>query len=143
MDVVSEVPAGEHPLLALLAEYDASQEERWDALVEWLRRSYNRDITLEAVLFLIGVQSRGRGFQPELDRDVKEDLIMEGTFCAFASVGVYERTGMEANGAWIWERVMEPVPELPVEEQEKLLKAVVLRYFEEEFAAMPEEAPWS
>lgn len=119
-------------LRATLASYDSETDRRWDALVDWLRQSYDRDITLEAILFLIGIQTRGRGFEPDLAREKKQDVIMEGTFSAFASLGVYERVGMEDDGAWIWERVAEPIPDLSVDDQEKLLKIAVLRYFQEE-----------
>ncbi len=132
MDGVGAASEGEPDLKALLASYGPDDDRRWNGLIKWLETTYGREITLEAILFLIGIQTRGRGFEPELERDRKQDVIMEGTFSAFASLGVYEQVGMEDNGAWIWERVADPVPELPVEEQEKLIKLAVLRYFDDE-----------
>lgn len=132
MDGVTDGPGNPVDLRALLDSYGDATDRKWESLASWLQRTYSRDITLEAILFLIGIQSRGRGFEPDLERDRKQDVIMEGTFTAFASLGVYERVGMEDDGAWIWERVAEPVPDLPVEDQEKLLKIAILRYFEDE-----------
>lgn len=117
---------------SLIERYGEEDERRWEALSGWLEECYGREITLEAVLFLIGIQARGRGFEPDIERDRKQDVIMEGTFSAFASLGMYERVGMEQDGSWIWERVAEPVPDLPVEEQEKVLKSAVIKYFQDE-----------
>lgn len=135
MDGVGAESAGSPDLRALLASYDAGTDERWEELCRNLEKSFGRDVTVEAILFLIGIQTRGRGFEPDLERDKKQDVIMEGTFSAFASLGVYERVGMENDGAWIWERVADPVPDLPVDDQEKLLRLAILKYFEDEVGA--------
>lgn len=117
------------PVRALIERFDLQQQERWDGLVNLLKSRFDREITLEAILFLIGVQVHGQGFEPKIHRDRKQDLIMEGTFAAFEAVGFYERVGMESTGAWIWERQVEHPPGLNVDEQEALLKSAVLEYF--------------
>lgn len=133
MDAVDPASQEEGPdLVALLATYGSEHDLRWTELCTWLEASYYREVTLEAILFLIGVQTRGQGYEPELDKDRKQDLIMEGTFAAFATLGVYIQVGMEDDGAWIWERVADPVPELSVDDQEKLIKLAVMNYFEHE-----------
>jgi hypothetical protein len=110
---------------------DALLEERWHRAQEWLRGRFDREPGIEAMLFLIGIQSRGRGFEPELDKDQKQDTIMEGTFCAFERLGFYERVGLDENGFWIWERIVHEIPKLSVEDQEKLLKLGILSYFDD------------
>ena len=114
-----------------LSVADAEVEERWRRAQEWLRARFEREPGIEAMLFLIGIQSRGRGFEPELEKDQKQDTIMEGTFCAFARLGFYERVGLEENGFWIWERVVDEIPKLSIEDQEKLLKLGILSYFDD------------
>lgn len=121
---------GTEPIAALLATDDDALEARWQRLVERVAARYRRTPTLEALLFLIGIQDRGRGYEPRLDRDRKQDLIMEGTCCAFETLDLYRRVGMDADGFWVWERTR-PLPELTVEEQEKVLRLAVLRYFEQ------------
>jgi hypothetical protein len=120
------------PVRHWLDVYDAEGEERWRRLEAWLRGRFERDITIEATLFLIGVQLRGRGFEPKIHRDRKQDVIMDGTFCAFEALGFYQRVGMEEDGAWIWERLLDIPAELTVEDQERLLKMGVLEYFSTE-----------
>ncbi len=131
MDAVS--PGSEGPdLVALLAEYGPETNQKWDEICRWLQQSFDHEVTLEAVLFLIGIQTRGQGYEPELDKDRKQDLIMEGTFAAFASLGAYVQVGMEDDGAWIWERVADPAPDLSVEDQEKLIRLAIIEYFARE-----------
>lgn len=115
---------------AYLATDDAEVVERWAALERWLHARFGRDASIESVLFLIGIQSRGRGYEPELDKDLKQSLIMEGTYCVFEGLGFYARAGMDADGFWIWERTVR-LPDLSVEAQEKLLQIAILRYFDD------------
>ncbi|QXD14000.1 hypothetical protein GQ464_011080 [Rhodocaloribacter litoris] len=115
---------------ALLATDAAEVETRWQHLDAWMQRRFGRPATIEAVLFLIGIQAHGSGYQPDLDRDRKQSLIMEGTYCVFETLGLYERVGMNDDGFWIWERTR-PLPDLDVETQEKLLRLAILRYFDE------------
>jgi hypothetical protein len=122
--------------------FDSEQQRRWDILLIELGKRFQKEITLEAILFLLGVQTHGRGYEPKIHRDRKQDLIMEGTFVAFEAIGFYERVGMETSGAWIWERRAEHPTGLSVEEQEILLKMAVLEYFSrEELIPSANQAP--
>ena len=118
-------------LRTLLERDDAALATRWQHLQAWVEARFERAPSIEVILFLIGIQSRGRGFEPDLDKEAKQALIMEGTYCAFATLGIYEHAGIEEDGSWIWERVLDPPSDLSVEEQEKLLKIAILRYFED------------
>ena len=119
------------PLQPYLDADAAALEARWERLVGWIQARFGKAPDLEAILFLVGVQSRGRGFEPDLDRDVKEALVMEGTYRVFATLGIYEQVGMEADGSWIWERVVDAPSGLSIKEQENLLKTAILRYFDD------------
>lgn len=120
-----------------LESYERDGEERWERLRAWLGARFEREITVEAALFLMGIQSRGRGYEPKIHRDRKQDVIMDGTFCAFESIGFYDRVGMEHDGAWIWERRVTPPEGMSIEDQERLLKVAILEYFEREGIAVP------
>ena len=109
---------------------------RWQRLQGQLGPRFGEDeLKLEAILFLIGIQSTGRGYEPELEKETKQDLIMEGTYCAFETLDLYERIGADEEGRWIWERTPTPLPKLDVEDQEKLLRLAVLRYFDTALAS--------
>ena len=104
-------------------------DDRWRQLTRRLGAHFGRECDLDGVLFLIGIQETGRGFERDLDKSAKERLVVEGSFCAFETIGFYQRTGMETDGHWVWE-VTEAMPDgLSKKEQETLLKVAVLAYF--------------
>ena len=105
-------------------------EVRWERLQGWLDERFGREAGIEGILFLIGVQTRGRGFEPDLEKEAKERLIMEGAYRVFETLGLYERVGMEADGHWIWQRRANHPPNLSVDEQETLLRTAILAYFD-------------
>ena len=116
-----------HPFLE---QDDSILAKRWEELLSWLEQRFGRQAGIESILFLIGIQSRGRGFEPRLSKKAKQDLIMEGTHCAFESVGLYRRIGTNKKGHILWERTGPVVPKLPLPEQEKLLQIAILSYFD-------------
>lgn len=105
-------------------------EERWNALVLQIKDQFTKEAGIEAILFLIGIQSRGLGYRPNLSKKRKQDLIMEGTYCAFETLGLYKRVGKDDKGHITWERTEESLPKLPLPDQETLLKVAILSYFE-------------
>lgn len=124
-----------NPIDRHLAADDDELAVRWERVESWVDKRFGRDTSIEAILFLIGIQSRGHGYEPEMAKEKKQDTIMEGTFCAFEKLGLYERVGLDENGFWIWERCVESIPKLPIEDQEKLLKLGIILYFDEVFSA--------
>ena len=119
------------PISELLAVDDAALKDRWERLIARVADRFRRTPDIEALLFLIGIQSVGRGYEPELPKERKQSLIMEGSYLAFETLGVYSRVGMERNGFWIWEKNFD-LPKMSVEDQEKLLQIGILNYFDEE-----------
>ena len=109
---------------------DAELESRWQQLLTWLESSFGKQAGIESTLFLIGIQSRGRGFEPKLSKKRKQALIMEGTHCAFETLGFYKRVGRDSNGQIMWERTELPLPKLSLPDQEKLLRVAILSYFD-------------
>lgn len=105
-------------------------DQRWRQLHGWLQRSFGIEPGIEGVLFLIGVRESGSGYQPRLKKERKQELIMDGTYRAFEAIGVYRRVSSGVDSEYSWEK-SRPMPALSVEEQEKLLKVAILRYFSE------------
>ena len=114
----------------LLSIEETALESQWQALLTWLETHFGRQAGIESILFLIGIQSQGRGYEPKLSKKKKQALIMEGTHCAFETLGLYKRVGMDANGQIVWERTAIPLQKLPLPEQEKLLRVAILSYFD-------------
>jgi hypothetical protein len=117
----------------LEALFDTDDDElthRWEQLQQQLELQFGRQPGIESVLFLIGVQSRGRGYEPRLGKQTKQDLIMEGTHCVFETLGLYKRVGIDSNGLSLWERDSDVFPKLSLSDQEKLLRVAILSYFD-------------
>ena len=117
-------------LTELLQTDDAVIEQRWQNAQAWLEPRFGKQPEIESTLFLIGIQSRGRGYQPKLSKKAKQALIMEGTYCAFETLGLYKRVGKDANGNIEWERCQVPPLQLSLQEQEKILRIAILSYFD-------------
>jgi len=122
-----ETPRSIHDQLAQHAETHAA---RWQAHVERLEAQFGRLPDVDAVLFLMGIQSVGRGYEPDLPKERKQSLIMEGSYLAFETFGLYQRMGLEKNGFWLWEKRFD-LPKLSIDDQERLLQLGILNYFDQ------------
>ena len=109
---------------------DDEHERRWSALVDRIESHFGRVPDVDAILFIIGIQSVGRGYEPDLPKERKQSLIMEGSYLAFETLGIYRRMGLEKNGFWIWEKVVD-LPKLSIDDQERLLQIGILNYFDQ------------
>ena len=120
-------------IASILALDDAELNARWGTLQSRLKERFGEETGIETTLFLIGIQSSGNGFQPRLSKKAKEKVIMEGTHCAFETLGLYKRVGNHSNGHGIWEKTGPSIPKLGLPEQEKLLRVAILKYFDKEW----------
>lgn len=113
-----------------ISETLAVEEERldraWGQLTSLLAERFGENLGIEGILFLVGVQSEGGGYQPRLRKERKQDLIMEGTHCVLETLGIYERISDESHELWTRRLAL---PELSIEQQEKLLRVAIIRYF--------------
>ena len=103
---------------------DSDLDLAWQRLSDWARRRYDRDASVESLLFLVGIQTRGRGFTDRLSKELKQDLIMEGTWHVLEHAGL--ATLDKATGSW--KRTI-PLPVLDLPKQEKLLRSAIVLYF--------------
>ena len=117
----------EDPVAGSLSVSDEELERAFEEIRQNLSARFGDAIGIEGMLFLIGVQERGIGFHPKLRKERKQDLIMHGTHCVMETLGIYKRREV-ARGEMTWERSVD-LPELTVEEQEKLLRVAIVRYF--------------
>ena len=102
----------------------------WPRFQEWLDRTMACGDDLEGILFLVGLQELGQEFQSDLDKASKQRLVQEGTYCVLEGLGCFERVGREMDGYWIWEPHNELPDDLSASEQDLLLRAGILHYFE-------------
>lgn len=110
---------------------DLDLDRKWLKLRERLKEVLGRKpADLKGVLFLIGVQELGRGYN-NFSKEEKQDLIHLGICKCLSLAGFYELEGTDADG-WPHWTLKKKLPHFDILEQEKLLKMHVIEYFSEE-----------
>ena len=100
----------------------------WDSVVKKLENRFGGGLDLQSILFLIGIQELGKGYQ-KLKKDQKVE-VMHIAICALLSQwGYYEFVGYDEEG-WPHWKTTENLPTLKSDEQTILLKEAAILYFE-------------
>jgi hypothetical protein len=107
---------------------DLDLERQWNSLLEQLGSTFGKKPdSLEAVLFLVGVNELGQGART-FSKEDKQDLMHIAICKALSSSGFYELEGLDESG-WPHWKLVKDLPNFDLLEQEKLLKMHVLEYF--------------
>lgn len=112
--------------------HDFSEEDlfkKWHDLTFRLSKIFGKRPDLNGALFLIGVQELGKGNQV-FSKEEKQDLMHIATCKLLEPLGYYLLDGLDEEGWPIWKNI-QPLPNLQLKEQEKLLKIQVLDYFKD------------
>jgi hypothetical protein len=111
---------------------DLDLQKAWVKTLVFIKAQIGkRPKDLNAVLFLIGVQELGSGNQA-FTKEEKQDL-MHIAICKVLSLsGFYRLEGLDSDG-WPHWTAIKKLPHFDLLEQEKLLKAHVIEYFEKEY----------
>lgn len=103
--------------------------EKWNLLTAKLSDRFGRTPDLQAILYLIGVDVLGQGFR-KFTKEEKQDLMHIAVCRLLSFSGYYEFVGNDDEG-WPHFRALKKVPGVNLLEQEELLRAHALYYFEE------------
>ena len=103
-------------------------KEKWKVLTLKLAAQFGEEPDLQTILFLIGVQELGRGYQ-KFNKEEKQDLMHIATCALLSQFGYYELEGVDADGWPHWKPVSK-LPALKLGHQEQLLTQAVIEYFE-------------
>lgn len=104
-------------------------DARWLELLRNLRAKFGKELHLNGILFLIGVQELGQGIT-EFTKEQKQDLMHIATCKLFSLSGYYEFTGLDQEG-WPHYKLLKPIPSANLKEQDRMLKWHILEYFEQ------------
>jgi hypothetical protein len=111
---------------------DLEMDKSWALLLTALENLIGKKPKdLNAVLFLIGVQELGQG-RKVFAKEEKQDLMHIGICKVLSLSGYYELEGLDQDG-WPHWKLVKKLPHFDLLEQEKLLKMLVMEYFEKEF----------
>lgn len=102
----------------------------WAKLQAKTSLAFDTDIPdIKVMLFLIGVQELGKG-PMEFSKRQKEELMHIATCRLFSSMGFYELEGLDQEG-WPHWKLIKPIPNYTLLEQEMIMKSLILDYFED------------
>ncbi len=109
---------------------DKEFENKWNKVVQMLSEPYGEKLEFDAILFLIGVQELGKGYQ-KFSKDQKVELMHVAICSLLAPYGYYEFAGYDTDGWPHWEAT-EKLPYLKPLQQHHLMRQAVVNYFETE-----------
>jgi hypothetical protein len=110
---------------------DLESDRHWQELLNELEKNFGkRPKDLNAVLFIIGVQELGQGAK-NFSKEEKQDLMHIAICKVLSLAGYYELEGIDHSG-WPHWKLIKKLPHFDLLEQEKLLKMLVIEYFEKE-----------
>ncbi|MCI0921022.1 hypothetical protein [Sphingobacterium rhinopitheci] len=108
----------------------AEVNKKWGELREVIAAQFEMELPdMKVILFLIGVQELGQGPKTFSKRE-KEELMHIATCRLFSAMGFYELEGADEDG-WPHWKLIKPVPNYTLLEQELILKSLIINYFEE------------
>jgi len=118
-------------ILSLYTMNAAEINNRWRVLQKYTAAHFDTDTPdIKILLFLIGVQELGKGPMTFSKRQ-KEELMHIATCRLFSGMGFYELEGLDQDG-WPHWRLIKPIPNYTLLEQEMILKSLIIDYFEEQ-----------
>ncbi|MCY7358054.1 MAG: hypothetical protein LH609_11465 [Rudanella sp.] len=102
----------------------------WESLLNQIESLVGkRPADLNSVLFLIGIQELGRG-PKRFTKEQKQDLLHIAVCRVMSLSGYYSFDGYDADGWPMW-TLLKPISQSGLLEQEALIKANVIRYFDQ------------
>jgi len=108
----------------------AEVNTRWEELQNRIAADFDTDKPdIKVMLFLIGVQELGKG-PKKFSKRQKEELMHIATCRLFSQLGFYELEGLDQDG-WPHWRLVNPIPNYTLLEQEMIMKSLVIDYFDE------------
>jgi hypothetical protein len=111
---------------------DLEFDRQWQSLLTEIESALGmKPKDLNGVLFIIGVQELGKGFQ-RFSKEEKQDLMHIGICRVLSDSGYYVLEGTDKDG-WPHWKLVKKLPHFDLLEQEKLLKLHVVEYFEKEY----------
>jgi hypothetical protein len=110
---------------------DSITDQEWQAVLEKLQVKFGQDLQMEGILFLIGVQELGKGYQ-KFGKDQKLDVLHIAISTLLEPYGYYDFVGRDKDGWPHWTR-NEKLPALKPMQQELLMKQSIKDYFSDVF----------
>lgn len=103
---------------------------KWIELQDKIQTQFDTETPdIKVLLFLIGVQELGHG-PKKFSKRQKEELMHIATCRLFSAMGFYALEGLDQDG-WPHWKLIKPIPNYTLLEQEQILKSLIIEYFDE------------
>jgi hypothetical protein len=107
---------------------DYALELRYQHLLKSLEKDFGPGIDLQVLLFLIGVEELGHGYQ-KFKKHEKTDLMHIAICTVLEPYGYYEFEGKDSD-EWPHFKLVKELPPLTEDEQQAFMKEAIVEYFE-------------
>ena len=104
-------------------------EHGWQRILYRFKKNFHKKPDLQEMIFLIGLQEVGK-IHEKFTKEEKQDLMHVGVCTLLSPIGYYTYHGRDEEG-WPHFTKNEDIPPLKLDDQEYLLKQMILRYFDE------------
>lgn len=106
---------------------DYETEIKFQSLKKQLEEKFGDDMDLKAIIFLVGVNELGFGYQ-EFSKQQKTDIFHIAICTLLEPFGYYEYKGNDEDN-WPHFELLKPLPAINDLEQQYLLKTALIDYF--------------
>lgn len=104
-------------------------DDDWEALCDRLERRFGRRPDVQGIVFLIGHRELGQ-MRAKFSKSAKQDLMHVGVCTLLSRAGYYRFVARDGDG-WPHFEAEAGAPPLMGEDQEQLLRKLILEYFNE------------
>lgn len=105
-------------------------EARWQAVESFFQERFGKAPDLSGIIFVIGHRELGK-FKTKFKKEEKQDLMHVGICSLLSRAGYYTFVAHDADG-WPHYEYNRNRPRLGHDDQEKLLKKMIIEYLAEE-----------
>lgn len=107
-----------------------SFEERWETLGKKLQDQFHQKPTIEAILYLIGINEfRGQVPQSGFTKEQKEDLMHVAVCTLLSKEGYYQLSNYDHEG-WPHFETLKSFDQKEINQQEEILMMLILDYLD-------------
>lgn len=109
---------------------EANLDYDWKELCLKLSFQFKQEVDMISILYLIGIQELGRGFE-SFSKDEKTELIFIGNCRVLSPYGYCKQVGVKPDRWPIW-HITKSLTQMSEEQKENLLKIGIIAYFKEQ-----------
>lgn len=110
-------------------------DQQWSSAENWFAELSHRRVSLNGILYLIGVRELGKDIHQVFSKEEKQDLMHVAVCRLLSSSGYYVFEGLDQDG-WPHYKMLQPPPALSLPEQERLLKMNIIEYLQDEIGKL-------